>query len=381
MLREIALAAGCALMLGSAPIHAEEPAEHEATVEVAAEESAPQTSGSTGKEEKKIDPVSWSKGLTFKSADGQHSLTIGNRVQVRFTQNEPDEGDGRGSFRIRRAKLALSGQVFEDWKYKIQAVWSGGSTTLEDAYFQYTENPMAQFWLGQGKVFFGRQELTSSGSQQFVDRSAVSDRFAHSRDQGIALIGVNESKTFEYNIGLYNGNGRNASTNDDDDYLTAARIVWTPFGEYKLEESSLDYPENGKLALGIAALQNTEDAGTVDITRYNVEFAYKIRGFNTVAEYYTEEADPVGGGATVDTDGWYAQLGYLFPNKKFELAGRHGVISPDLPGNVDQTETGVAASYYFSKHSYKVQGDFRQLEDDLRGTDSDEFRLQLQIAF
>jgi hypothetical protein len=322
--------------------------------------------------------VSWKGGkTTIKTKDAK--IDIGSRVQVRFTQQEPEQGDSKGSFRVRRAKFAISGTIYEDWKFKTQAVWSGGSTTLEDAYIEYTKNPLATVWLGQGKAWFGRQELTSSGSQQFVDRSITSDRFAAGRDQGLSLVGKTKDKTFEYGVGIYNGNGRNASSNDDDDFLKVARVVWTPFGEYKLEESALDYPSSPKLALGAAVLDNTD--GTDDVSRFGVEAAFKVQGFNAVAEYYSETLEPLAG-PDVDTDGFYVQLGYLFPNKQFEVAGRYAVVSPDVVGpSADETETGVAFSYYMKKHGQKLQADYRQIEDDASGLTDDELRLQFQIVF
>lgn len=322
--------------------------------------------------------VAWKDGKTTITARNA-KIEIGNRVQVRYTQQEPEEGESKGSFRVRRAKFAVSGTVYDVWKFKTQAVWSGGSTTLEDAYIEYAANPMATVWFGQGKAWFGRQELTSSGSQQFVDRSIVSERFAAGRDQGLSLIGKNPGKTFEYNVGIYNGNGRNASSNDDDEFLTVGRLVWTPFGEYKLEESALDYPSSPKLALGIAAMDTTD--GGDDVSRVGVEAAFKLGGFNTVAEYYTESLDFGDGSGELDTDGFYIQLGYLFPNKKFELAGRYAAISPDVAGDADEIETGIAASYYLQKHGQKLQADFRQVEDEASGTTDDEFRLQFQIVF
>ena len=38
----------------------------------------------------------WGKGAYFKSADGRFSLNLGSRVQVRYTQDDPDGGDGHG---------------------------------------------------------------------------------------------------------------------------------------------------------------------------------------------------------------------------------------------------------------------------------------------
>jgi hypothetical protein len=38
-------------------------------------------------------------------------------------------------------------------------------------------------------------------------------------------------------------------------------------------------------------------------------------------------------------------------------------------------------SYYLNRHNLKVQGDFRQLDDDGRGTKTKELRLQAQVVF
>ena len=352
------------------------------------------------------------KKAALESADGRFSVELGSRVQFRFTQEDPESGDSTGSFRIRRAKLAITGKLYEYWDYKIQAVWSGGSTTLEDAYFQYTRHSLAQPWLGQGKAFFGRQELTSSGKQQFVDRSIASGRFAPSRDQGIGVVGHNVSKTFEYNAGMYNGNGRNQSSNDDDDFMYVARALWTPFGEYKLEESALDYPASSKLALGASVLTTTQPttfttmqvadpltgivstistpaAPASDIDRLGAEIAYKLKGFSAVGEYYTESSDPddpvFPAALAMDTDGFYVQVGYLFPNKRFEVAARLAELRPDLPSgspSADETERGIGVSWYFNKHDYKLQADYRKLEFDADpADDTDEIRVQFQLSF
>lgn len=345
----------------------------------------------------------YNKGFSFASANKQFTLKIGSRIQTRYTYVDPETGDGVGSFRIRRMKTSFEGLAFGVWKYKIQANWVGNNVVtgisqsstgqvsqsrfrgpvLEDAYVEYVALPYVTPWIGQGKTFFGRQELTSSGKQQLIDRSIVSERFAPGRDQGIGLTGATEAKTFEYNLGVYNGNGINQSANDNEDYLTVGRLVWTPFGEYKLEESSLDYPASPRLALGVSGLQNTLGTGTGerDITRLGAEFAFKVNGLNMVGEYFTEEADPVTG-AQVDTDGFYYQLGYLFPNRIFEIAGRYAVISPDVAVDSDQIETRFGINAYLSRsHDYKLQADYGQIEDELRNTEDREARVQLQLAF
>ena len=55
---------------------------------------------------------------------------------------------------------------------------------------------------------FGRQELTSSGSQQFVDRSLVSNEFAKGRDMGVQVWGLALATELDWRLGVFNGNGR-----------------------------------------------------------------------------------------------------------------------------------------------------------------------------
>lgn len=349
--------------------------------------------------------------LGFKFPAGEVSLS--NRVQARFTHAEAASGPDIDSFRIRRAKTAIEGRIYEDWRFKLQANWVGGSVVesvtfdpttqtlrptagrgavLEDAEIWWARHPLATVWMGQGKAFFGRQELTSSGKQQFVDRSVFSGRFFPGRDQGVGLIGVNQGKTFEYNLGIYNGNQLNRAANDNDEFMYIGRAVWTPFGEYKLEESSLDYPTTPKLAIGVGFLENTTGTETstsnskVDVSRVGAEVAFKLRGFNLVGEYVQEESEPQVAGGTTDIDGFYAQAGYLFPTQKFELAGRYSEFSSDdtisstFP---DLTETGGALSWYFAKHNHKLQADVIEVERDTGSgpVKTTEARLQLQLVF
>ena len=332
------------------------------------------------------------------------TVQISNRVQGLFTQVDPAVGDSVGSFRIRRMKTTIEGSAYEGiWKFKLQANWTGGDVVsnvtqsgttvsqsrfrgpiLEDAVVYWARYPMATVFVGQEKAYFGRQELISSGRQQFADRSIASGRFAASRQIGTGLFGSNAGKTFEYNAGIYNGNGINQATNDNQDFLKVGRLVWTPFGEYKLEESAHDYPATPKLFLGGSVFQNTTGAGTTktDVDRFGVEAGFKLHGFNAIGEYYTEESQRVNA-AQVDTDGYYAQVGYLVPNKKLEVAGRLSEILPDTLADTDQTETGAAVSWYFDKHNHKLQADYRQIETQSPGSSvtNDEFRLQYQLIF
>jgi phosphate-selective porin OprO/OprP len=327
--------------------------------------------------------VKWDHGTTVESPDGKFRLKLSNGIQFRYTHEDPETGTSMGSFRVRRYKLKLAGQALQDIKFQFQVNFAG-DPEIEDAWLQYTKNRWIQPRVGQMKVAFGRQNLTSSGKQQFVDRTLVVGEFEARRDQGITLIGQNKGKTFEYNVGIYNGNGVNTSANDDNEFMYTTRVVFTPLGEYRLAESALDYPESSRLAIGIKTLFNnfeTPTSGEDDISVYSVELAYKIRGFSFVSEY-AQRTDDIELTGELDIDAYYAQAGYLFLNRKLEFGLRIAEISPDTTTSTDISETGLAASYYFKGHNYKVQADFRRIEFDEDPTlDSVEARGQLQLIF
>jgi len=345
----------------------------------------------------------YDKGFKFESADGRFSLGINNRVQVRFTFEDPDEGDNVGSFRLRRYKFKMSGKVFEDWKYQLQVNFAGqGDQTipiggneitieqddaLEDAWFQYTKYSWFQPWLGQGKTFFGRERLHSSGNLLFVDRALLSDQAEVERDDGVGLVGYGKEHKFEYNVGVYNGNFLNQRANDNDKFAYAGRFVWTPFGAYKLSEGAVGHGDGPKLALGVDAYDNvitTETGADLEITLYGPEFAFTYKGWSVQAEYYRIHLDLASGG-TGDIDTGYLMAGYLLPGERIEVGARYAMSDPDDDAQEisnEADEIGVVFNYYFAEHRYKIQADLRQIDEKAAdGNDSLEFRAQMQFSF
>ena len=134
------------------------------------------------------------------------------------------KGDSRGSFRIRRAKFKLEGWAMKPWltyefQLNIPAVsGSNAGAILEDASIDVDVTKGKNKFrvkFGQFKPAFGHQEMTSSGSQSFVDRSEVSNTYARGRETGLALWGTTANNKLEWRAGISNGNSVTRTTNDN----------------------------------------------------------------------------------------------------------------------------------------------------------------------
>jgi phosphate-selective porin len=363
--------------------------------------------------------VVWRDGKTRMTIGNNFYLELSNRVQVRYTHEFPDDaiklggteeaGDSKGSFRIRRAKLKFEGWFYQPWlTYEVQTNWPGLSSSnlaqyLEDANINWDVTKGKKTFmvkLGQYKVPFGLQELTSSGSQQLVDRSLVSNAYFRGRDTGLSLWGVLGSNKLEYRAGVFNGNGLTRSANDNDKFQYNARVSFQPNGAVPLgtysgahqSESDFETRALGKPIFVVSGAFEQNDLSNVatDLktniksTLYTVDAMLKYRGFSATGAYTWGERDPQEVNATFDTSGWYAQAGFFLKPEKWEIAARYGELDPsDLVGPDKVKELRGGINYFHARHALKVQADFGRIETEGAngGTKNNELRLQTQFIF
>ncbi|HEX5714875.1 MAG TPA: porin [Thermoanaerobaculia bacterium] len=336
--------------------------------------------------------VGWKDGKTTIESKSAR-LDISNRVQVRFTQEMPEQGDDVGSFRIRRAKTKFEGWVYsKDLTYEFQLNFADSANILEDAVINYDltkGRKTFQVKGGQFKVPFGRQELTSSGSQQFVDRALVTNRFARGRDIGFQIWGTPAGGKLDWRVGIFNGNGRTTSRNDNDEYQTNARLTFQPLGDVKYSESDFESVDRPLFAIAAeyesnerpVALAGTTPAHNADREIVGGDVVFKFKGFSFFGAVHdsSNDRDVL---ADFDDGGFVAQAGYFVIRNKFEIAARLAEIDPNADRDDDeQEERGVALNWFWNKHAHKIQADYRQLENVATDVTNDEFRLQYQIIF
>ena len=140
-------------------------------------------------------------GFTFVTADEKFKLALGGRLQTRFmfTDKEINAGTSDVSkFEIKRMYVWLKGNAFTpDLTYKVQYNMVGDNSnaasknngSLLEAFVNYKFIDEVQIEAGQDVIPWARQEITSSGAQQFVNRSFATNFFKPTYDIGANLHG------------------------------------------------------------------------------------------------------------------------------------------------------------------------------------------------
>lgn len=299
-------------------------------------------------------------------------------IQPQFYWADPDDDTSQGNFLVRRARVSVRGNAYEDFTYLLQIDVAGSSARLIDAVVSRPINSYLIVSAGQAKAPFGRQQLTSDTGLQFVDRGILDPRFNPARQPGVWVSGGVGDGLVQYSAGVFNGEGLNRA-NDDGDYLKAARVVWNPLGPYALEESALDFPESPRLALGVGFVDTKFDpTDPFDARRLGLEAAFKVGGFSAVGEYVHERLSSSTRGRR-RTNAWYAQSGFVV-RPGYEATVRYSTISPSTADATtpDLTEKGVAVSRYFEGHDAKIQADFLRIESDVTPSFG-QIRVQVQL--
>ena len=359
----------------------------------------------------------WRDGKTRITTDSAY-LEMSTRLQMRYTHEFPDatvqlpgtaaKGDSRGSFRIRRAKFKLEGWAMKPWlTYEFQlnipaVTGANAGAILEDASIDVDLTKGKNKFrvkFGQFKPAFGHQEMTSSGSQSFVDRSEVSNTYARGRETGLALWGTTANNKLEWRAGVSNGNSMTRTTNDNDAFQYNARVMFQPTGRQALAQrawvsgpfySEGDFESADFPLFAIAAnfekndFHRTTTGNDLKDTIFGFDLIYKYKRFFATGEYYIRERTPETG-AKFNSNGFFGQATYMLTSRRmWEIGARYGQFDPSdlLPLN-KRTELRGALSYYYGRHNLKVQVDFGQLKTEAAAgaVKSKEFRLQSQIVF
>ena len=332
-------------------------------------------------------------------------MEMSNRIQLRFTERDAGRqhpaarhGRPRATARAPSASAARSsssraGSTSPGSSTRLQLNWTdvhghARLARLEDANIDWDVTKGKKTFrvrFGQFKAPYGRQQITSSGTQQFVDRSIVDERYNPGPRDGRGALGHARHQQAR----LARAWSRTATSaarplNDNDKFLYSARLMWQPNGATRmnqwgsgalLTEGDLDSTDKplfaiaGQLRAEQLLQRHHRQRPEVEPVRRRRDL--QVPGLLGCRRVHDCASSTPETGAEFDDTGYHVQASLRLqdaeagPGRVPGVAGRYATIDPtDLVNGNDRKEVGGAISYYYNRHILKIQADFRQIEDE-----------------
>lgn len=291
--------------------------------------------------------------FSIQSADGQFEWRLGGRVQTDFALYN-DETDSAGNpvpladfgSEVRRARLYMQGKLWDDWGLKMQ--YDFASTTIKDAYMQYTGFADTDIKIGHFKEQFSISELTSSKYITFMERPSPIVTFAPSRNLGIGVTHtVGDKATLSggfFSQGLDNGSGADTAS-----YAFTGRATFVPINSerrvlhlgsalsWRKSDGSDSFLLKDRFETHVT---NTRliDTGTISgsdsILKSNLEVAAIFNRLSVQGEYLRADIDRDSGfGNDLDFDGFYALGSFFLTEDARRYSFGNGSFSAVKPSN------------------------------------------------
>ncbi len=179
------------------------------------------------KTDKKVE-IGYKDGFYIKTKDNNFKIKLGGRVNFDgkfFINNDhPKKND----LFLRRARIGVSGTFYRHYDFKVETDFAKSGASLKDGYLNFGFFPEYQLKVGQFKVPFSLESVSSSLWMDFIERSIIASNLTPGRDYGIMLHGNPFAGKLHYGIGIFDGTRANKSDNDDDKDV-ALRIALSPF--------------------------------------------------------------------------------------------------------------------------------------------------------
>ncbi len=257
------------------------------------------------------------------------------------------------SFRLRRVRLTIAGDICPQIDYKLQAELS--SFKLLDAYVNYKPFEQLKVKAGQFKVPFSIENTDYSPTKMIlIDHPMAMQRLMGfdeqigdatlkntGRELGMNLYGALFEGRIAYDLGVFNGAALNGVDNNKSKDVAARLMVklldgWRVSASYFRGEYGKEYYAR---------------------ERWSVGTAYDKGAWIARAEYF--------GGKTgfedaeVDADGWYVLGGYRFCDGKWSVAARYDTFTEntDLRDETEQTNYTVGVAWKPIKN-LRLQGNY-----------------------
>jgi len=359
-------------------------------------------------------------------------LVLGGYVQINFEDGDVLAFQGnfgqtalKDRFRLRRARINLTGDFAEQFDFKIEGDFgqsdgiNANRTAFSgtDIFVNWHQFAEANVKAGQWKAPFGLEQLTPDPTLIIIERSLPTGAITPERQIGVQLWGKPfaniwpDGKDFlTYYAGIFNGNGRNTSVNDNNNFMYVGRLESTLFQGV--------FGKDSYLKLGADILNSRDDKGTNispslnllvnsdgslspfvlpgadERTAWSVDAWLKMGPFDLIGEYLQEHVN----GRTVNgvppgfadftTNGFYITAAYFLIPKKLQVAVQWQDLNPGQMGNDGIHSITGGLNYYIHGDDLKLMvdyihtwSDFREANPEFGQDDFDEVIGRVQVMF
>jgi phosphate-selective porin OprO and OprP len=359
-------------------------------------------------------------------------LVLGGFIQVNFEDSDAFAFNGnfgesaiKDRFRLRRARVNLTGDFAEQFDFKVEGDFGQNDGTNNnrtafsgtDIWLNWHQFPGAQIKIGQYKAPFGLDQLTPDTSLYAIERTLPTGAITPDRQIGVQLWGMpftniwpRQKDLLTYYAGIFNGNGKNTTVNDNNNFMYVGRLESTLFKDV--------FGKGSFLKLGADVLNSRDDKGTNisqsgnllvnsdgslspfvlpgadERTAWSVDAWVKLGPFDLIGEYLQEHVN----GRTVNgvppgfadftTDGYYVTAGYFLIPKKLQAVVQWQDLNPGQKGDDGLYSILGGLNYYIHGDDLKLMvnyihtwSDFRQANPEFGQDEFDQVLGRIQVMF
>ena len=296
--------------------------------------------------------VVWKDALCLETTDGMFKLKIGGRIQSDWGVVAADRRVARSldvartetGTEFRRARLYISGTIYDTLGFKAQYDFADGEPEFQDVYLSISGVPFVETVLtGHFKEPFSLEELTSSNNMTFMERG-LPNAFSPSRNTGIAMYHLYLDERIYWGVGGFRdtdsfGDGFGG----DADYNISNRVSGVPWYEndgrqlvhlgfsytHQFRDRTVDFSQDPESNLAPDYV-NTDDFTADGVDVINPEFATVWGPLSVQAEYMRAFVDSSSTG-NPQFDGVYAYASYFLTGENRRYRKSRGAFGPIKP--------------------------------------------------
>lgn len=299
--------------------------------------------------------AAWQNGLRFNSADNNVRLQLGGRIQNDWAVMSGDDaveektGELKDGTKFRRARLNLSGTIYEYTSFKFEFDFAGGSTVFRDVWVGLDQIPyVGTIRIGKQLEPFSFEQMSGNNYHQFMERGLPA-AFYPFRATGITAQNTMFDQRATWGVGFFIPTDNSGDSNTNSEHSVSARLTalplysedgstWVHLGlSVRRQATEKDrYSVSTRPESSIAPIFLKTSISTDEVDMWGFEFAATHGPAYLQGEYYTVSADlmptedrPETG--SVDFTGYYVYAGYFLTGEHRTYNKANGTLSRVKP--------------------------------------------------